>query len=404
MPLLSFFRFFASLLSLFVLAAAGWLLWSWYQGDLVRDAYGDVYRLRDDWRLWLGVGLLAWSFLGRFVMLALLTRRDERVTRAVRGHGHQITGETGSSLYVESHGPVEAPPIILTHGWGLDSTFWSYARRDLGDRFRLTAWDLPGLGRSKPAPHGGISLEAFAADLAGLVDSLGGRRVVLVGHSIGGMTIQTLIRDHPQIQTRLAGVVLLNTTYTNPLTTMIFSGLARALRHPVLEPAFKLTILLKPLMWAMQWQSYLSGSTHLGNRLGFGKAVTRSQLEHVSLLTTRNSPAAQARGNLAMFGWDATGALDHLYVPLLVIGGDKDIVTKLEAGRAIAAGSRTGRLEVIDANHLGPMEQAQAYNQLISDFVLQAQRNIPTDASPALPVLELQPYAIADERTPPSMP
>jgi len=379
MPLLSVFRFFATLLSLAVLAAAGYLLWSWYQGDLVPDAAANIYREREAWRLWTGGALLAWSLLGGRLVPSLLARADRRRSRAERGEGQMIASPTGSELYVETHGPAGAPPIIFTHGWGMDSTFWHYAQQDLSDRYRLVLWDLPGLGRSKAA-KGAISPEAFATDLATLIEMSGRQPAVLVGHSIGGITIQTLIRDNPSIQSRLAGVVLLNTTHTNPLERMVLSGLAQALQRPVLEPAMKMVIALQPLVWLSKWQSYLSGSLHLAQRLGFGEYVTRSQLEHVSLLATRNPPAVEARGNLAMFRWDATAALARLRIPALVIGGDKDIVTKLEASRTIAEESDLAELRVVeDVNHMGPMERADLYNQMIAEFVLRVQPSASVD-------------------------
>ena len=374
MPLLSVVRFFTALLSLAILGATAYLLWSWYQGDWVRDAAGVLYREREPWRLWTGLGLLAWSFVGRSAVMLLLARRDGRPSTPARGNGHMIASPTGSSLYVEFHGPAGAPPIIFTHGWGMDSTFWNYAKKDLGDRFRLILWDLPGLGKSRAEGRGAISLESFATDLAALVETCGRERPVLVGHSIGGMTIQTLLLHNPQIHRRIAGVVLLNTTYTNPLKTMILSGLMRAMQKPVLEPAMKLVAALQPLVWLMNWQSYLSGSAHLGSRIGFGKFVTRSQLDHATLLSTRNPPGVVARGNLAMFHWDASGALRGSPVPALVVGGDKDIVTKLEANRAIAEESDLARLNVVqDVNHMGPMERADLYNRMIADFALDVQ-------------------------------
>ena len=373
MLILSVFRFFTTLLSLAILGAAGYLLWSWYQGEWVRDTAGELVRLRDGWRLWTALGLLAWSFVGRLLLVPLLAKGDTRPTKPERGQGQMMGAPSGASLYVEKHGPAGAPLIILTHGWGMDSTFWYYARQDLADRFRLVLWDLPGLGASKASPNS-IGLPALAADLASLIEAQGAGRAVLVGHSIGGMTIQTLIRDHPQLQDRLAGVVLLNTTYTNPLKTMILSGLLRALQRPVLEPVMRLMILLQPLVWLSQWQSYFSGSAHLAHRLGFGKFVTRSQLQHSTLLTTRNSPAVQMKGNLAMFHWDATGALRDLRVPALVIGGDKDIVTKLEANRTIADETNRANLRVVEGvNHMGPMERADLYNQMIAEFTLSVQ-------------------------------
>ncbi|WP_395672120.1 alpha/beta fold hydrolase [Phenylobacterium sp.] len=382
MPLLSIFRFVAALLSLLILGAAGYLLWSWYQGVWVVDATGLAYRVRDDWRLWTGLGLLAWSVLGRLVMLPLLARRDTRPTRPERAEGQAIAGASGSTLHVERHGPAGGPPILLTHGWGMDSTFWFYARQDLADRFNLTLWDLPGLGKSRA---GAISLPAFADDLATLLEASGRRPVVLVGHSIGGMIIQTLVRDRPDLADRIAGVVLLNTTHTNPLRTMILSGLLRALQKPVIEPAMHLTRWLHPLVWLSKWQSYLSGSAHLAHRLGFGRYVTRSQLEHVTLLSTRNPPAVEAAGNLAMLHWDASNALARLHRPVLVVGGDKDIVTKLEANRRIADSAPQGDLHVVDgANHLGPMECAELYNKLIADFALAVQPAVSADM-PARP-------------------
>lgn len=108
---------------------------------------------------------------------------------------------------------------------------------------------------------------------------------------------------------RAPGVVLVNTTYRKPLEAMIMAPLALALRYPFIEPMMFITKLLTPLAWIGAWQSYFSGSAHLANRIAFGKSVTRNQLNHTSLLSTRNSPGHQAQGNLSMFRWDATRAL-----------------------------------------------------------------------------------------------
>lgn len=370
MVILSIARFIAAIISALILVAAGYLLWSWYDGALIRDAAGELVRVRDDWRLWTGAALLAWSFLGRLVLPLVLAKGGGRPSEPKHGQGIVRPGATGSSLYVEELGPSDAPVLLFTHGWGMDSTFWDYARKDLAGRFRLVLWDLPGLGRSKP-PHGAeIALPNFAADLRGLVEALD-RPVVLIGHSIGGMTIQTLARDHPEAMRRVAGIVLLNTTFTNPLKTMVLSRALTAMQKPLLEPAMRLTIWLSPLVWLSKWQSYLSGSTHAAMRAGFGKFVTRSQLNHSALLSTRASPAIEARGDLAMLHWDAVGALSGLETPLLVIGGDRDIVTKLEASQIIASESPSSLLRVVsDVNHMGPMERADLYNEAIADFAL----------------------------------
>ncbi len=376
MPLLSILRAFFALLSLAVLVTAGYLLWTWYQGDLFRGTDGVVHRVRHDWQLWTGAGLLAWSLLGRFVARLLLARGDRDPTRAERSAGQELAGANGATLHVEMAGSTDAPPIILTHGWSLDSTVWFYAKRDLADRFRVITWDLPGLGKSTRGTSGLVSMPDFARDLAAVIGLAGSRPVVLVGHSIGGMIIQTLARDQPELFARaVAGVVLLNTTYTNPLKTMILSGLAQLLRWPVIEPMMRLKIWLQPLVWLSSWQSYLSGSAHISARFGFGRFVTRSQLDQATLLMTRNPPGVSARGDLAMFRWGSAQALAGVDVPILVIGGSADIVTKPEASRTIAAANPRARLQIIDGvNHMGFLERADIYNEAIASFAASVQR------------------------------
>jgi pimeloyl-ACP methyl ester carboxylesterase len=369
MPLIALARPLFGFLSLFLLAACAYLLWSWYDGHLVRDTNG-VHLVRDHWRLWTGLALLAWSFLGRVIVTPLIAASDKgSPSRAAHGQGKIIPGASGSQLFVESIGPSGAPVIVLTHGWGLDSTIWNYAKRDLSAH-RLILWDLPGLGRSKLAKDRKLSLDDFAADLGAVIEQAGELPVVLVGHSIGGMTIQTFARNYPEIfARRVAGVVLVNTTYTNPLKTMILSSLVLTLRRPLIEPMMRLAIWLQPLAWISAWQSYFSGSAHMANRLGFGRYVTRSQLEHTTLLATRNPPGVQAKGNLAMFRWDVSAALRHFPKPFLVIGGDVDIVTKLEASQVIADAIPDARLQVVDGvNHMGFLERSDVYNHAILAF------------------------------------
>ena len=357
-----------TILSVAILIAAGALLYDWYDGDVIRTADGYV-RVREDWQLYVGGALLAWSFVGRWPVLWLLARRDTDPSRPVREGGRQVQSATGATLYIEDGGSPYAQPIILTHGWSMDSTIWYYAKRDLAETHRVLAWDLPGLGRSK---RGGatICLSAFAQDLKTVIAQVGDRRAILVGHSIGGMIIETLARDDPAFFSQhVEKVVLCNTTYTNPLHTMIVPRLLQALRKPVIVPMMMLQIWLAPLVWLMQWQSYLSGSQHIAVRFGFGAHVTRSQLDHTALLMTRNSPAVVARGDLAMIRWDGSAGVAQLSVPTLVIGGDVDIVTKLEASEAIARRAPDARLETVaGANHMGPVEAHDRYNRSIAGF------------------------------------
>ena len=358
-------RLFA-LVSLAVLLLAAWLLWSWYDAWHVAETLDLAAPSRAP--LWWGAGLMALSLLGRFPVLMLLGRAGES-TPARRADAFEVLGADGSVLHVEREGAAEGPILVLTHGWGLSARIWAEARRDLGGRFGLVLWDLPGLGRSDRAMA--YSIEGLAEDLHAVIESLPAHRpVILVGHSIGGMIVQTLCARHPALlATRVSGIVLENTTHTNPLETMVLSDLFRPLQ-PLFEAACKLETVISPVTWLMNWQAWLSGASHVAARLGgFGSRPTREQLDRTVRLITGNSPAVQARGNLAMLRWSVTERLPGVQTPALVFVGGRDLITLDHAGETIAAALPQARLvRVEDAGHMGPVEKAGVYNEQIADF------------------------------------
>ncbi|CAN5129614.1 hypothetical protein BH09PSE2_BH09PSE2_11820 [soil metagenome] len=371
MPIVLFPRLLLQLVSIAVLAVAAYLVWSWWRGYDVISADGVVEHVHAaGWMLWTGVGLFALSLgAGRMIVLLLLRKGGEPEHR--RSEARTVEAPDGSVLHVEATGPVGAPLVILTHGWGLNSTAWGETRRALSDRFRVVVWDLPGLGRSKGPRDGVYSLDRFAEALAAVARSEGQGPVVLVGHSIGGMTTQTFFRAAPQdVRSRVVGAVLFDTTYEDPIRTMWLSPLWRALKVPLIKPLMHVVIWLSPLVWLSSWQGYLSGMNHVVMRLtGFGRFATRGQVELTARLASKGSPAVQAKGNLAMLRWSVAETLPEVTVPLLILAGSKDIVTLPAASRTIAAAVPKGRLvEVEGCGHMGFMERADVYNAALVEF------------------------------------
>lgn len=359
-------------LSLLVLGAGAYLVWSWFElRDRIADLPAGLEPADQPWRVYVGAALLAVSLLGRPLMLLVLGRRGDDADRLHRPPEiRRLTGADGSELSVETYGPEEAPALVFVHGWGMDASLWRDARLHLAERFHLVMYDLPGLGRSKGPADGGYSLERFADDLRVVVESLGRKRVVLVGHSIGGMTVQTFCARHPDLLAdRVAGIVLENTTHHDPTKTTLGAGVLQAIK-PLLFLAMKLDIALFPLVWLMNWQSYLSGQTHVAMRLsGFGTRPTRAMVEQAARLATVNSPAVQAKGNIAMMRWSVTEALPRVHTPALVFIGGRDLVTRPRAGEFIAqALPQATAMHVPDAGHMGPVETAPIYNAAIQRF------------------------------------
>lgn len=311
-----------------------------------------------------------WSFLGRFIVLMFIPAGKDD-PREERGEASVVTAPDGSVLHVETLGSTERPTIILTHGWGLNATAWWYTKHALANRFRLVVWDLPGLGRSKSPKDGKFTIDRFAEALGAVVRSSGPGPVLLVGHSIGGMTTQTFWRACPEeVRQRVAGVVLVDTTHEDPIRTMWLSALWRALRWPLIEPMMWLTVFLWPLAWLSSWQGYLSGSNQLAMRMtGFGRFATRGQVDFTARLSCKGSPGVQAKGNMAMFRWRATEVLPKIPVPMLVLTGTEDLVTLPSASAQIVEAAPLARLVSVEgAGHMGFMECSEIYNEAIAAF------------------------------------
>lgn len=316
--------------------------------------------------------MVFWSFAGRFISLPLLRRPGADEPKVMRtGTIQRVPRPDGSILQVEFYGPEDGQPIIMSHGWGPNSTVWYYAKRQLTDRFRLIIWDLPGLGKSRGPKNNDYSLEKYARDLESVIALAGNKPVILLGHSMGGMLTLTFCRLFPEyLVSRVAGLVLVDTTYTNPVKTSIFSKLLRAIQKPLLEPVLYLTILLSPLVWLMNWLSYLNGSLYISVELsGFTGKETRGQLDFSALLSAKGWPGVLARGTLAMFNYEETKTLSTINVPVLVIVGASDIATVPAASIYMQAQLPSSELVTLKpGGHMGLMERNQQFAEAVSAF------------------------------------
>ena len=282
----------------------------------------------------------------------------------------------GSELHIEFYGPEDGTPIVLTHGWGLDTREWNYLKRDLSDRFRLIVWDEPGLGKSTPPTNRDYSLKNLARDLEAVLALAGDKPSILLGHSIGGMITLTFCGLFASmLRSRIMGIVLTHTTPTNPVRTTSGAAFYTAIEKPVLMPLMYLTIALSPLVWLMNWLSYLNGSAHLSTKhSSFGGTETWEQIDFFTRFQPEAWPAVMARGMLGMMRYDATETLAGISVPTLVVAGDQDSVTKPEASERIRSGIPKARLITLaPAKHLGLIEHHTRYAEVVREFAYAAE-------------------------------
>ncbi len=108
------------------------------------------------------------------------------------------------SVYIERHGNVSRPSLVLLHGWGMSSQIWDSILSSLTPYFYVTTIDLPGLGRSVADTT--PSLQSIAFEVAKQVE----RPSIWLGWSLGGVVATQIAVDHPE---KVRGLV---TVASNP--------------------------------------------------------------------------------------------------------------------------------------------------------------------------------------------
>jgi pimeloyl-ACP methyl ester carboxylesterase len=373
----------SGLLSVGLIGGGAALVWAWYRDAWVYNAVLDrtVFnpQLGLNWptaMLAIGISLLVWAFAGGLLLRLVAALKpgrqptDDSPRHSRDGQVHRLERPDGTVLQIESYGPADAPPLILTHGWGTTSTEWYYLKRQLGQRFRLVVWDLPGVGRSTRPHNRDYSLDAFADHLDAVLRFVD-KPALLVGHSIGGMTILTFCKRFPEaLGTRVLGLALIHTTYINPVRTARFGQFFTALERPLLVPLLHLTVWLSPLVLLMNWLSYFNGSLQVANHVsGFVGANCWPMADFVSHYNLSLSQGVIARGMLGMLRYDGRPALPLISVPTLIVPGDRDPMCTPEASDYLHQQIAASQLAPLaPAKHMGHMEHNRQFTTLVETF------------------------------------
>jgi pimeloyl-ACP methyl ester carboxylesterase len=106
------------------------------------------------------------------------------------------------NLHLVDSGDATLPVVLLVHGLGDEADTWRHVIPAISGARRVIAPDLPGFGRSDK-PKRRYTIPFFSEVLVELLDRLELPRVVLVGHSTGGVIAQAVALDHPERIERL---------------------------------------------------------------------------------------------------------------------------------------------------------------------------------------------------------
>ncbi|GAB2684731.1 alpha/beta fold hydrolase [Thalassiella azotivora] len=137
---------------------------------------------------------------------------------SLRSTPRVVTADDGIALHVEVDEPSEPDPdgltVVFCHGYALNLDSWHFQREAMRGRFRMVFWDQRGHGRSQRGAVGSATINQVGSDLRAVLEATVPRGpVVLVGHSMGGMTVMSLAAHSPALfEDRVVGVALVATS------------------------------------------------------------------------------------------------------------------------------------------------------------------------------------------------
>ena len=264
-----------------------------------------------------------------------------------------VTTADGLALAVHVHArpdtPAHVPTVVLAHDWGLTHRSWDAVVALLAPAgLRVITWDQRGHGGSALGLNrktlGDLTIDHFGRDLHAVIRALvpASSPVVLVGHSLGGMTAMSYMGQHlKESRTRVAGAVLVSTAAVDVrLGQSRRSRLAKRLTGAGRDP-------YEPPVRSNNHREVLFGQTPDPADV----VAVREQFEATDVAVLRASYRAFALADVRR----GLEALNRLPVSILV--GAHDMVTPTTRSRAMTMTlAKAHYVTVREASHMLPYE------------------------------------------------
>jgi pimeloyl-ACP methyl ester carboxylesterase len=290
-----------------------------------------------------------------------------------------VTAADGTDLHVEIVEPVHEsgkPTIVFVHGFALDMGTFYFQRNTLSERGdqRLVFYDQPGHGRSGRLESGDYDIAALGRSLAAVLDAaVPDGHIILVGHSMGGMTIMAFAEEYPEwFGGRVTGVVLISTSAglidktKLGLPTLVarasapffgvWGGAAR-IGGGAIDRA---RVASSDLAWL------------LTRRYGFGDdRPSASLVTFVEQMNSKTSVETLTKYLRTLYTHNRFPALSALRgVPVLVIVGTKDYLTPVTHSEEILRHLPEAELVKVDnSGHVVMLEKADDVNAAMLPFL-----------------------------------
>ena len=249
-----------------------------------------------------------------------------------------------NSISLERRG--KGTPLVLLHCLGVDHHFWDFAG-ELARDFTLISYDLPGHGRS-PVPSGPYTIEDLSAQLGELLARHNIARAHIAGISLGGLIAQQFAATRPACVDHL---MLVDTTprYTDELRAM-WAQRAAAARSAGVKA------LVDGLLKIWFTPQSVTDNTEA--------------VRYVRAALEKSSGEGYALACAALAAADLRASAAKITAPTLVICGDDDIPSFLDAARWLENNIKDARLAwLANARHASVIERPSEALAIMREFL-----------------------------------
>lgn len=307
----------------------------------------------------------------------------------LRGPGPEVVTPDGVRLHTEvdefaAYAPEGAVDpgvtVVLVHGYVLSLHCWHFQRAHLRGRHRIVLYDQRSHGRSGRAPADSCRVTQLAKDLVQVLEETTApdEPVVLVGHSMGGMTIQQLAIDRPDLfGTKVVGVGLVATTSGDLRDHSIVPGIPGTLFSKVAPPLLA-AMNRVPVVVERSRRATMDLGFVATRRMSYGSDVPPAYVDFMARMVaeTPMQVVADFYPAFALFdGREAFGTLAR--VETAVVGGEDDQILPVEhTERIIELLPGADTLVVQRGGHMVMIEHHARVDEVLDDLLERAARTL----------------------------
>jgi pimeloyl-ACP methyl ester carboxylesterase len=306
---------------------------------------------------------------------------------ALRSEGPAVLTPDGVVLHTEVDEPdVDHPgyvgddlTLVFVHGYALSLDCWHFQRRHYRGAIRQVFYDQRSHGRSGRSDPERCRIPQLAEDLSQILEEVAGSGpVILVGHSMGSMTIMRLAQQHPEwFGDRVRGVALFSTSAGDMADYSPIKGLPgrtfSRIAPPLMATLNRIPELVEKSRKAGTDMSYV-----VTRRMSFGSDVPPSYVEFMSQMLG-DTPLEVVADFYPAFGQlDEFVAFSVLsQVETAVVGGIDDVITPIRyTDRIIELLPGAESLRLPECGHMGIIEHHPQFNKVLDHLIERVRRHL----------------------------